>query len=385
MWTTAARVNPPPARATENSLKPVQSPQGNSSLRLVVAPNPCVKRKISEQPPASRTNHRTTCQNPNLGFFILYSLHFLARFAPSRGGSLFTALSGGHDHPPVRDPPDAPQQNPSKRDHIGHFGKHARSQQGHGLREHVAGVSELFKRNAREQQHRCSPHFAEAVNVFHILAGIVANALLRFGDEIVALAELCGPGWTDLSACGLLACGDAIRTHSALPYLREQLAPFIFGDTERTGQHAVAAPHAAAFVINHRPGGRLAKSCHGASRSASRILAIHTQAPHELIAFGEDGGVFVIRLLLFGRDGVVVGQFVFSGAGDLTLLATDTHGRVIEQSLTHGNFSWLLHSGIFVPAERNANETPCRAAAQLGTVWITAVGPAEKSRPGPEC
>jgi hypothetical protein len=80
-------------------------------------------------------------------------------------------------------------------------------------------------------------------------------------------------------------------------------------------------------------------------------LAIHAQAPHELVTLGQDSGVFVIGLLLLGSDTVVIRQIVLGRASNFTLLATDAHGRVIEQSLTHGNLSSLLPGGIFVPAE----------------------------------
>jgi hypothetical protein len=48
IWTTAAIVNPPPARATANNLNPIQSPHGNSSVMFVEAPNPRANRRIRE-------------------------------------------------------------------------------------------------------------------------------------------------------------------------------------------------------------------------------------------------------------------------------------------------------------------------------------------------
>ena len=45
MWTAALIVKPPAASTTPHSTsKPIQSPQGNASVRFVAAPRPWMKR-----------------------------------------------------------------------------------------------------------------------------------------------------------------------------------------------------------------------------------------------------------------------------------------------------------------------------------------------------
>src|SRR5579864_3758147 len=103
--TTAASVKPPPANATENSLKPTQSPQGNSSLRFVDAPRPRTKRKIREYAPASNSTQSTPLQKPIRGL-VIFVLRLLLSRKPS---GLFAFFGRRHLRSSIGNPPDPAQ------------------------------------------------------------------------------------------------------------------------------------------------------------------------------------------------------------------------------------------------------------------------------------
>src|SRR5579872_5265949 len=86
-----------------------------------------------------------------------------------------------------------------------------------------------------------------------VLAGVVADALLSFRDQLVTLAELRCACRTDFGAGGGFALCDAIWTHGALLHLGHELAPFIFRNTEGAGHHAVAASHAFGRIVGDGP------------------------------------------------------------------------------------------------------------------------------------
>ena len=102
-----------------------------------------------------------------------------------------------------------------------------------------------------------------------------------------------------------------------------------FGNAEGTGRHAVTAANALPHVVDHRPLFSLVEGPHRADRGTGGVLAVHAQPPHELVAVSQDGGVFVLRLLLLGGNAVVVGELVLGSAGLLTLLAADAEGGII--------------------------------------------------------
>jgi hypothetical protein len=86
------------------------------------------------------------------------------------------------------------------------------------------------------------------------------------------------------------------------------------------------------------------KSADGTNRRAGGMLAVHAQAAHEFVVFGHDDGVFMLRLHRLRCHLIVVGQLVLLRARTFTLFATDAHGCVVQQGLTHGNRSSLLPS-----------------------------------------
>ncbi len=191
----------------------------------------------------------------------------------------------------------------------------------------------------------------KAVNARQVGRRILADAVLRFFDEIVAIAKLGGARRTNLRAGRLFAGNHAVRAHNAFAHSRIQRIPFVFRLGKRARYHAVPAADALPDVVYDRAFLRLVERTHWTSRGASRMLTVHAQPAHELIVLGHDDRILVFRLRRLCCYRVVIGQLVLFRAGLFTLLATDAHGRVIEQGLTHGNFSSLLPSGIFVPAE----------------------------------
>jgi hypothetical protein len=144
----------------------------------------------------------------------------------------------------------------------------------------------------------------------------------------------------------------AVSTHRAFLHFWKELAPFILGDTERTSDHAVAAPHAATFFVDHGAFRSLAQSGHRTNGSAGGLGTIHAKAPHIFLALGKDDRVFVLRLARFSGDRVVVWKFVFVSARLLTLLAIDAERSVVQQSLAHRDVSWRLRCR----AERTGGE-----------------------------
>ena len=62
--------------------------------------------------------------------------------------------------------------------------------------------------------------------------------------------------------------------------------------------------------------------------------------PHVLFAFGEYDCVFVLGLVVFRGDGVVVDQFVFVGARLFALLAVNAKRCVVKKGFAHESLSW---------------------------------------------
>src|SRR5271169_1143719 len=83
--TAAVRVKPPAASITPHiTSKPIHSPQGNWSLRLVEAPNPCRKRTQVAYTPAAMMRRKMAFQkvkrSVNLDFGTI-TAHRLSRHA----------------------------------------------------------------------------------------------------------------------------------------------------------------------------------------------------------------------------------------------------------------------------------------------------------------
>src|SRR5579862_8506320 len=96
-----------------------------------------------------------------------------------------------------------------------------------------------------------------------VFAGIVANSLLRFLNQVVAFAELGRARGTDIGASGLLSSGHPVGAHRALLHLGQHFAPLVLGHAKGTRHHAVAASHAAVSVVSDRTGSRLAQGSYG--------------------------------------------------------------------------------------------------------------------------
>src|SRR5438309_9290995 len=175
----------------------------------------------------------------------------------------------------MRDPPDPAQDHATEGNEIRNARKHAVGVHGEGIPGEVRAIPELFKGNAGQQEHRSATYLVHAIDVFDVLAGVVANALLRFGDQFIALAELGRAGRADFGTGGRLSRLHAVGTHRALLHARQKLAPFVFRHTEWTGHHAIAAAHAAVLVVDDRPGRRLPQRAHRAHGRTCWVATVH--------------------------------------------------------------------------------------------------------------
>ena len=155
------------------------------------------------------------------------------------------------------------------------------------------------------------------------------DALLRLGNQDVALAKLRGTRGTNFGARCLLPLRDTVRTHDAFLYFREQFPPLIFRNAEGARDHAVTASHALGWIVSDRPQSGLLESADRANRSARRILAVHAEPAHELVIPGKNAGQLVCGLKLLAGDGVVVGEVISHGASLLALLAADADRGII--------------------------------------------------------
>src|SRR5271166_3610597 len=231
----------------------------------------------------------------------------------------------------VGDPINASQHYRPQRNEVGNPLHHAAGIFGQGSVADFFGgrVAEVFDLHAGKNEDAGSANLMQSINAVQVVRGILANALLGFADEVFAIAELgCARG-ANFGACGLLSGGNAVRAHNAFAHPRIQRSPFVLGLAEGTGGHAVTASDALPHVVDHGAFWRLVEGSDGADRGTGGMFAMHAQAAHELVAAGHDGGVLVLRLLLFGGDGIVVGELVLGGAGLLTLLAADAEGGII--------------------------------------------------------
>src|SRR5208282_2105389 len=200
-------------------------------------------------------------------------------------------------------------------------------------------------------ENRSSAYFIKAVDTGEVSGWTLPNPVLCFLNKVIALPELSGSSRTNLGTCRLLAGNYAIRAHNALAYPRIQRLPFVLRLGKRTRHHAIPAANAFPDVVHDWTLFGFMESAHWTNRRASRMLAVHAQPPHELVVFGQNHRVFMCRLHRLGGYLVVIRQFVLLRACTFTLLAPDAHGRVIEQSLAHRNYSSLFSSGTSVPEE----------------------------------
>ncbi len=226
---------------------------------------------------------------------------------------------------------------------------------GIGLVRDVGVEPEFPKRPVRDIHPGSSASFPVAVDVIHVFAWKVGDPSFGFLGDLGVVVEV-----HYVHGAGL----DASRLHSGLHAARAKVAllhpgirgvPFVLGDLERTGQHAVAAADAEPLVVDHRPLRRLLQGPHWAGRGTSRILAMQALVLDEFPAglvpgflFKElDKGVAVRAQLL--RTGVgpvrgfISGVQVMPGlASDLAGPAAYASGCIHENAFGHGGFPpWL--------------------------------------------
>ena len=122
-------------------------------------------------------------------------------------------FGGSHFDAAIGDPPNASEQDGAERDDIGNVSENAVGKFGHGFGGLIGTIAEFFERNAREKQDGSTTDFVKSINVIYVIAGIVVEALLGFGDKRIAFAKFCGACGTDCGAGGGLAFGDQVRAH----------------------------------------------------------------------------------------------------------------------------------------------------------------------------
>src|SRR5581483_5190980 len=154
-------------------------------------------------------------------------------------------------------------------------GQYSISEDGQRIAGKVSAVAELFERNAGEKQYRGAADFVETIDMVDIFAGVVADTLLSFGDEIVTFAELRGASRACLGAGSRESGSHTIGAHRALLHTGKDFVPLVLGDAEGTGHHAIAAAHATVLVVNHWTSCGLAQGTDRAHRSTGRIGAVH--------------------------------------------------------------------------------------------------------------
>ena len=173
----------------------------------------------------------------------------------SRGAELMRgALCCGNFYATVADPPDATEQHGAQCHDVRNVGQDSIGEQRHGFGGLVGAEAKLLEGDAGKQQYGSAADFVQTVDVVDVIAGIVLDALLSFGDQLVAFAKFGRAGGAGIRAGGLLALGHAVRTHVALADQWEGLAPLVLRNEEGASQHAVAATHAAAGLVSDRTG-----------------------------------------------------------------------------------------------------------------------------------
>src|SRR5271165_6181050 len=177
--------------------------------------------------------------------------------------------------------------------------------------------------------------------MIEIIARIVVDTLLRFFQQLVAVAELGCASGAGLGACRLLAFGYPFAAHAALAHSRNCFVPFILRYAKGTCRHAVAASHAAALVVGDRAERGFFQRANRTDRSTGRVVAVHAQTAHELVVLGEHDGVLVRRSDFLGCNAIVIRQAVFCGAALLTLLAADAQRRIADRKSTRLNSSYV--------------------------------------------
>src|SRR5664279_2977141 len=191
----------------------------------------------------------------------------------------------------MRDPVNAAQQYSEEGDEVGNTRQHLVGIERQGTLGQIIAIAELLEVERGEQQYGGPANFRFAVDVRQIGSGIVLDALAGFLQKLVAVAKLGGAGGTDFRAGRRFAFGHTRRAHDAFAHAGNRLVPFVFGNAEGTGRHAITASHAFVFVVGDGTKCGFLESSYRTNGSAGRIVAVHAEFAHELVVLGEDGGV----------------------------------------------------------------------------------------------
>src|SRR5579884_306010 len=251
----------------------------------------------------------------------------------------------------MRDPPDAAQQYAADTSDVGDVRQHVPGEMRQRLGRQIGPQPELLKRNCRENQYRCAAGLMYAVNPRVIILRLFSNTLLRFRDQSRSFAELRRARGARFRAGRLPPGKLPLAAHIAFAHSRRGAGPFIHGNLKRTSGHAVAAAHAARFVVDYRPFPRFLQRRHRANRNTRWLFAMHADTAHESVAVLLDGGQLVRRNLLLGGNRFVVRQTPPLRAGLLARLATDTQSAVVQDAVSHG----LQNSSSAIPSPPQAH------------------------------
>src|SRR6185437_17183563 len=93
----------------------------------------------------------------------------------------------------VRDPPHTAEQHTAEWDDVGNTRQHAVGEHRQRIAGEFGAISELLKRDARQQKHRRAANLSQTINMVEISFGIVVDALACLSNQFIPLAKLGGP------------------------------------------------------------------------------------------------------------------------------------------------------------------------------------------------
>jgi hypothetical protein len=171
--------------------------------------------------------------------------------------------------------------------------------------------------------------------VMNVIVGIVFDALLCFGDEVIAITELRCSCRACIGTGRLVAIGNTIRAHVAFSNQGKRLVPFVFRNEKRTRQHAIAATHAFGGVVGYRTCLSFREGTNRAYGNATGILTIHAEAPHVFVVLVQDDCEFVFGLLRFSCDRIVIRKAIPFRAAFFAQFTVNAESCVVENSFAH--------------------------------------------------
>src|SRR6476661_1250184 len=96
-------------------------------------------------------------------------------------------------------PPHAAQHDSAQGNEVGNAREDFVRPQRKRIGWKVLGITKLVERNARQQKHGSAAYFFKTINMIDVIRRIILQALLGFGYQFIAVAELGGAGGADLS------------------------------------------------------------------------------------------------------------------------------------------------------------------------------------------